>query len=166
MEPFVGEIRYFAFGFAPRGWIFCNGQVLPIQQNQALFALLGTTFGGNGTTNFAVPDLRGRLAQGFNSSFPLGNVTGQSSVTLSINEMPGHTHRPNCNDAPATSASPAGNVWARESQGFPTYASTPSGLMAAGASGVAGASQPHENRMPFLTLNACIAVVGIFPPRT
>ena len=162
-EPFLSEIRIFSFNFAPRGWALCNGQLLPINQNQALFSLLGTTYGGNGQTNFALPDLRGRLPMHTGSWHTLGERGGESAHTLTISEMPTHTHVPNASSADGSLAVPTGNFWGSHSER--PYSANASNLVAMNPTGISnvGGSQPHENRMPCLALNFCIALQGIFP---
>jgi microcystin-dependent protein len=162
-SPFLGEIRIFSFAFAPKGWALANGQTMPIQQNQALFALLGTTYGGNGQTTFALPNLQGRVAMSFNGNHPQGQSAGEASHTLTIQETPTHTHVPNANDAIGTQASPAGAYWANDSNQNATFGSTPTVTLNSAAIGNAGGSQPHSNMMPYLTLSFCIALQGIFP---
>jgi microcystin-dependent protein len=168
-EPFVGEIRMFGFNFAPQGWAMCNGQTLPISQNQALFSLLGTTYGGNGQTTFQLPDLRGRLAnhagQGTGlSPYVLGQNGGTENVTLVQGQMPTHAHSVLANGSPATATRPGGAVLARTTADI--YAAAPDGTtMNAGMIGTAGGSQPHPNLQPYLTVNFCIALQGIFPSR-
>jgi microcystin-dependent protein len=165
---FIGEIQLFAFGYAPRGWALCQGQLLPIQQNQALFSLLGTTYGGNGTTNFALPDFRSRvpLHWGNGAGLPsvvLGERAGAETVSLTQNEMPGHSHVPIASSAVPTVGTPVGNAWAT---GAPAaYGSPPNSAMAAAALANAGGSQPHTNIQPSIVLNFCIALQGIFPSR-
>jgi microcystin-dependent protein len=167
--PFLGEIRIFACNFAPRGWAMCNGQLLPINQNQALFSLLGTNYGGNGQTTFALPNLQGRVAihegQGSGlSAYTLGETGGAESVTLLTTQMPQHTHSVAASSAAATGTRPGGSVPARASTA--AYATTPDGtLMNATMLTTAGGGQPHENRQPYLVLNFCIALQGIFPAR-
>jgi len=175
-EPYVGQIQMFGFNFAPRGWALCDGQLLPIAQNTALFSLLGTIYGGDGRTTFALPDLRGRAAihQGTGpglSGRSIGSRGGVQSVTLNEAQIPSHDH-----SATANAVGPAGNsndaldnFWADDagvSSG--TYHSGPAtGSMNAGAIqvGAAGGGQAHENMQPFLTINFCIALVGVFPSR-
>jgi microcystin-dependent protein len=167
-EPFLGEIRIFPYNFAPRGWAFCQGQILSIAQNTALFSLLGTTYGGNGQTTFALPDLRGRVAvssgQGPGlSSYSLGEETGVESVTLISTEMPAHNHLVNAANSDATDSAPVGNVPAVIPSGG--YTATPTGQMLAGMVSPSGGNQPHTNIQPVLVLNFCIALQGIFPSR-
>lgn len=163
-EPFLGQISIFAFGFAPKGWAQCNGQVMPIAQNQALFALLGTTYGGNGTTTFALPDLRGRVGMHAGPNHPQGQSGGEEAHTLSIAETPSHTHTVPCSTSPATTADPAGASWATNSAGHSPYASTANSQCSPQAIAVTG-GQPHDNMAPTLTLSFCIALTGIFPSR-
>lgn len=163
-EPFLGELRIMSFSFAPQGWALCNGQLLPINQNQALFSLLGTTFGGDGRLTFALPNLRGRVPVCEGPSFSLGQTMGESSHTISIAELPTHTHGLQATTAAATTSSPA-NALLATSRGAPVYgpAAAAVGVMSATAVTQVGGSQPHENRQPFLTLSICIALQGIFP---
>ena len=159
-EPFLSEIRLFSFNFAPKGWALAAGQLLPINQNQALFSLLGTTYGGNGTTNFALPDLRGRVPMHTGQGHDLGKNSGSTTVTLSIAEMAQHTHTMNAvNDTNTGTGQNDALLGAA-----PIYGA-PANLVAMNNSSITstGASQPHENMQPFLTLNYCIALQGIFP---
>jgi microcystin-dependent protein len=167
-QPFLGSITMFGGNFAPRGYAFCAGQILSIAQNSALFALLGTTYGGNGQTTFALPDLRGRapLHEGNSSfgNFALGQVLGSQSVTLTANQLPAHTHTLGANSGPGSGIGPANAVWAR-SPAASNYAASPNiGMNPAAVSG-AGGSQPHNNLSPFLAINFIIALQGIFPSR-
>lgn len=168
-EPFLSEIRIMSFVFAPKGWALCNGQLLPINQNQALFSLLGTTFGGDGRVNFALPDLRARTPIHVGSGHTLGERGGEQAHTLSIAEIPTHTHGLNGSSANASTLAPSGNVLARgtASNGNPInyYDTTLTNLTAMNAGSVtnAGGSQAHLNMQPFLTLSFCIALQGIFP---
>lgn len=161
-EPFLSEIRIFSFNFAPRGWAQCNGQLLPINQNQALFSLLGTTYGGNGTINFALPELRGRVPMHVGGGLVLGQKAGEEFNTLTLNEMPAHTHQAVGSAAGPTVTPPTNNFWASNT-GFTPYGTTANTAMSPQAIGNSGGSQAHENRSPFLTLNMCIALQGIFP---
>ncbi len=160
--PFLSEIRIFSFNFAPKGWAFCNGQTLPINQNQALFSLLGTNYGGNGTTTFQLPDLRGRIPFCYGGVMNLAERAGSETNTLSLSEMPAHTHQVTVASASGTAAGPVGNVFASSSQ--QPYTSNPSsgGLNPASVSSLGG-SQPHSNLPPYTVLNFCIALQGIFP---
>ncbi len=155
-----------SFNFAPKGWALCNGQLLPINQNQALFSLLGTTFGGDGRVNFALPDLRGRVPINMGSGHTLGEVGGEQAHTLSISELPTHTHTLNATSNPGTTLVAATNQLAKTAN--PAYHAPDSGLVAmnAGTLGNVGGSQAHLNMQPFLTLNFCIALQGIFPSQT
>lgn len=161
-EPFLGEIRLFANGYAPRGWLFCEGQILQINQNQALYSLLGSVYGGNGVTTFALPDYRGRVPIHVSSSIPLGTSQGEAAHTLTINEMPQHTHQVSASSNPS-SESPANNVWAELNGAYDPPATMVA--MSQSAIGLSGGSQPHNNMQPYLVLNFAIAVQGIFPSR-
>jgi microcystin-dependent protein len=166
-EPFLSEIRIVSFGFAPKGWALCNGQLLPINQNQALFSLLGTTYGGDGQVTFALPDLRDRVPIHFGQGLglsprQLGLKSGFGSHTLSAPELPAHTHALQVSSAFATQTSPAGRYPARNPAGYPQYGSTADVAMAPAISSV-GDSQPHDNRQPFLGLKFVIALQGSFP---
>lgn len=168
-DPFVAEIRIFPFNFAPRGWAWCDGQLLPLSQNTALFSLLGTTYGGNGANNFALPDLRGRApmhpGQGPGLSLhDLGETGGSETVTLLESEIPAHSHTLSASIRPADALNPAtlavgtgNNVYAPPSN---------TTLAASEALAPAGGSQPHNNMQPYLTFYFCIALQGVFPPRT
>jgi microcystin-dependent protein len=172
-DPFVGEIKMFAFNFAPTGWALCNGQSLPISQNAALFSLLGTTFGGNGTSTFNLPDLQSRVpvhqGQGSGlSPYVMGQATGAETVALISSQMPAHTHSVTCGTAGGNQASPAGGVPAVESTGTSLdYTSvTPNSTMSAAMIGTAGSGLAHPNIQPVLCVNFCIALQGIFPSRS
>jgi microcystin-dependent protein len=162
-EPFLAEIRIMSFIYAPQGWALCNGQLLPINQNQALFALLGTTFGGDGRVNFALPDQRGRTPIHVGSGHTLGEKGGEQAHTLSIAEIPQHTHVVNATTNVATTNAPGGNLLAQSSGQFLYGAASNLTSMAPDAVGNAGGSQAHLNMQPFLTLTFCIALQGIFP---
>lgn len=160
-EPFLSEIRIMSFNYAPLGWALCNGQFLPINQNQALFSLLGTTYGGNGQTTFALPDFRGRTPIHFGNGHTLGERSGQESHTLSISELPTHTHTVSGSQTNASTPVTTGSVPAAANN---VYAN-PTNLTALNSSSITntGGSQPHLNMQPFLSLNFCIALQGIFP---
>lgn len=160
-EPFLSEIRIMSFGFAPKGWALCNGQLLPINQNQGLFSLLGTTFGGDGRVNFALPDLRSRVPIHVGSAHTLGERGGEQAHTLSIAELPTHTHVLSASPSNASAAPAVGNVLAAANNVY----NTPVSLTSLGATSIAnvGGSQAHLNMQPFLTLNFSIALQGIFP---
>ncbi len=161
-EPFLSEIRIMSFNFAPKGWAMCNGQLLPINQNQALFSLLGTTFGGDGRVNFALPDLRGRVPIHVGNSHTLGERAGEQAHTLTLAELTMHTHTVKANSsATAGVATPNGNFLGGGNNAYHTATNlTP--LNAQTVSTVGG-SQAHQNMQPFLTLTFCIALQGIFP---
>jgi len=169
-SPFVAEIRIFPFNFAPQGWAFCNGQLLPLSQNTALFSLLGTTYGGNGKSNFALPNLQGRApmqpGQGPGLSLhDLGETGGTETVTLLESEIPSHSHFLRASQADANSTRPAGELPAT-GIGIGQYASANMMVMGAdGALASSGGNAPHNNMQPYLTLNFCIALQGVFPPR-
>jgi microcystin-dependent protein len=162
-EPFLSEIRIFSFGFAPKGWALCNGQLMPINQNQALFSLLGTTFGGDGRVNFGLPNLQGQTPIHVGNGFTLGQKGGEQNHTLNQSEMPQHVHFGQVQTANATTGAPNNNMLA----GVATFAyrnsvSSPTTLIPQTVTNVGG-SQPHANMQPYLTLNFSIALQGIFP---
>ena len=163
-QPYVGEIRMFAGNFAPAGWMFCDGSLLPISENETLFNLIGTTYGGDGQSTFALPDLRGRVPIHVGSGHTLGERGGEQAHTLSIAELPTHTHSARASSTNGTTPLPSGNTLAA---GNNMYAA-PTNLTSLQASTVAtvGGSQPHVNMQPFLTLSFCIALQGIFPSPT
>ena len=170
-EPFLGMIIIVPYNFSPRGWAFCNGQILPIAQNTALFSLLGTTYGGNGQTTFALPDLRGRVSNSSGqgpglSSYDLGQVGGTESETLTINQMPSHNHIANATSGDGTSSKPEGRFLANSGTST-IYADAiaPSVPLGVQTIGNTGGSQPFSTLQPYLTLNYCIALEGIFPSR-
>jgi microcystin-dependent protein len=159
-DPFLSEIRITSFNFAPKGWALCNGQTLPINQNQALFSLLGTTYGGNGQTTFMLPNLQGRVPISWGMGNTLGQVGGSESVTLTLQQLPQHYHLVNVVNANAN-AGPAGNYFGAANQ---LYQPPPPGTPLANSTiSKTGGSQPHENRQPYLSLNFIIALQGIFP---
>jgi microcystin-dependent protein len=162
-DPFLSEVRLMSFAFAPRGWAQCNGQLLPINQNQALFSLLGTTFGGDGRTTFALPDLRGRTPIGVGSGHALGERGGEPAHTLVSTEMPAHGHILSGTSTPGNTVVPGGNLLAASAnQLYHAPDGSPTGLSQASVASVGG-NQAHENMQPYLTLNYCIALQGIYP---
>lgn len=169
-EPFLSEIRMMSFGFAPKGWALCNGQLLPINQNQALFSLLGTTFGGDGRVNFALPNLQGNVPIHVGQGHTLGERGGQSAHTLNITEIPTHVHQMQATNATATQPSPASDYLAATGTSigaiYSSNAPQFSGALNPAAVGRTGGSQAHLNMQPFLTLNFSIALQGIFPSQT
>ena len=162
-DPFLGEIRLMSFVFPPKGWALCNGQLLPINQNQALFSLLGTTYGGDGRVNFALPDLRGRVPMHTGDGHTLGERGGEAAHTLTLAELATHTHQLTGSGDAATSGQPPGKLPAA-SVGAAAYG-PPTNLvpMAPGAVTAVGGSQPHQNLQPLLTVSFCIALIGVFP---
>lgn len=180
-SPFVAEIRVFPFNFAPRGWAMCNGQLMAISQNTALFSLLGTTYGGDGKSTFALPNFQGNVPMHHGQGpgltpRDLGEMSGVEFVTLLETEMPQHTHNLSAANTQATTPNPSGAVLARGNYDdgtnlgpAPTYipaaSANPKTIMSSFASGVAGGGQPHNNMAPYLTLNFCIALQGVFPAR-
>lgn len=172
-DPFIGEIRLFGFNFAPRGWAQCNGQLLPIAQNTALFAILGTTYGGDGRTTFALPDLQGRTPMhagqgpGLSERY-LGEQGGEQAVTLLNSEIPPHTHAASASTTVADQGTPGGNIWATGAggRGQNFYAAGTDVAMNGQALGASGGNQPHNNMPPYQTLNFCICLYGVFPPRS
>lgn len=171
-NPFVAEIRIYPFNFAPKGWAFCAGQILPLSQNTALFSLLGTTYGGDGKSNFALPNLNGRIAMhpgqlSGGSLYDLGEEGGTEGVTLVLNQMPTHNHAQwGETIANANKGTPSNLATFAKSTGGAVYQTTNSVVMAQNVVGFTGGNQPHNNLMPYLTLNYCIALQGVYPPRT
>jgi microcystin-dependent protein len=169
--PFIGQVIPVPYNFAPQGWALCNGQILSIAQNTALFSLLGTNFGGNGTSTFGLPNLQGRVpidaGQGTGlSNYDPGDTGGADSVTLTLNQLASHTHGALAFGRGGDNNSPSGTVWAKPTTDTPYGASSPPGAMSAASTSVVGGGQPHENRQPYLVLNYIIALAGIFPPRS
>ncbi|GAC1369318.1 MAG: tail fiber protein [Actinomycetota bacterium] len=164
-QPFVGEIRMFAGNFAPQGWMLCEGQILAISEFDTLFQLIGTTYGGNGQSTFALPDLRGRLPLHQGSGFTLGQPGGQESVSLTVNQLPAHAHPLLASPNNATVAAAAGSVLSQTPSYTPYISATPSTALAPSISSVGG-SQPHENLQPYLCINFIISPYGIFPSQT
>lgn len=173
-DPFVAEIRIVPFNFAPRGWAFCSGQILPISQNTALFSLLGTTYGGDGKSTFALPNFVDRApmhsGQGPGLSYhDLGETGGSATVTLSTSELPSHSHSVNSKSTAGNLSSPVGNIWAGGAGRTPPplyQNGAPNVDMNSAAVGVAGGSSPHNNQQPYLGLSFIIALQGVFPPRS
>ncbi len=166
-EPFLSEIRIMSFNFAPKGWALCNGQLLPINQNQALFSLLGTTYGGNGQTNFALPNLRGKVPIHQGSGFTLGESAGQENHTITQTEMPQHMHVLMSNNNTLGNNIPGNTAVLSQSSGAFLYGGAANLVaMAPQAVGTVGGSQAHPNMQPYLTLNFCIALQGIFPSQS
>ena len=164
--PFLGEVRIVTFNYPPKGWAFCNGQILSIQQNQALFSLLGTTYGGNGVQTFALPNLQGNVPVHFGNGIVQGERGGVAEVTITSTTMPAHTHQAQGVSTTANAPSPSGKAWAA-SVDNPYSNNSNIALVAMSAASVAqaGQSQPHENQQPYLALNYVIALEGIFPSR-
>ena len=160
--PYLGEIKIMAFGFAPKNWALCNGQLLPINQNQALFSLLGTTYGGNGQTTFGLPNLQGRVPVHEGSQFSLGQAGGETAHTLTAPEMSAHVHAPMAGGEMADRTSPDGNYWAA-SGAHTAYSNALGETMSPNTVAPVGGNQPHENMSPYLVLNFCISLTGIFP---
>jgi microcystin-dependent protein len=168
-QPYVGEIRMFGGNFEPYGWYFCDGRLLPISENEVLFTLIGTTYGGDGESTFALPDLRGRLplhvgTGAAGTTYQLGENGGQETVTLNVTQLPGHAHVLQASSSPGVEEAPAGRVLARASTGR-AYASGSSAVMGASVQ-PAGGNQPHENMQPYLCISFIISLYGIFPSQT
>lgn len=169
-EPFLAEVRIVGFNFAPRGWSFCDGQILPINQNQSLYSLLGTTYGGDGRTSFALPDLRGRTPIHVGDGFQQGQKSGEEAHFLAANEMPNHGHTLNATTSNASTGAagsqPSNKVWANSPISiYHDYAAGNAQNMATNTVANGGGGQGHDNMQPFLALNYCIALRGLFPSR-
>jgi microcystin-dependent protein len=162
-DAYLGEIRMLGGNYAPVGWMMCDGSVLSISQNEALFALLGTTYGGDGQTTFALPDLRGRAPMHQSPQYPMGMKAGVESVTLNTNNLAAHTHVPSAQSANGTASSPANAVWAGNSDYTCFTQGAPNTNFNAGSIGPAGGNVPHDNMMPYVAINYIIATQGIFP---
>ena len=166
-SPFVGEIRMFGGNFAPAGWAFCNGALLAIDQNDVLFNLIGTTYGGDGQTTFALPNLQSRIPIHVGPGFALAQTGGAEAVTLTTNQIPSHSHVPLANTAAGTQNSPANGLWASTNPSINQYSAVaPSENFAPTAIGSTGGSQPHDNMVPFLAINFILSLFGIFPSQT
>ncbi len=166
-QPYVGEIRMFAGNFAPAGWMFCEGQLLPISEYETLFNLIGTTYGGDGQSTFQLPDLRGRLPIHQGNGFTLAETGGVETVTLTASQIPAHTHPLLVSTTVAQGSSPSGNVTGQSGSSTHIYRpATPGQQMAANASGSTGGSQPHDNFQPYLCIDFIISLFGVFPSQT
>src|SRR5689334_3736781 len=164
-SPFIGEIRMFGGNFPPNGWAFCNGALIPISENDALFNLIGTTYGGDGQETFALPNLQSRVPVHVGPGFALGQSGGTESVTLTVSQIPSHSHVPLCNSANGGPAGPAAGFGAQNSQNL--YSTdAPSLAMLNGVLGSTGGSQPHDNMIPFLAINFILSLFGVFPSQT
>lgn len=164
-QPYVGEIRMFAGNFAPAGWMFCEGQLLPISENETLFNLIGTTYGGDGQSTFALPDLRGRIPLHQGNGFILAETGGVEEITLTVQQIPVHSHPFLASASPGTSSAPQNNVLAKTTTGFLYINENPTQAMAAVITNTGG-SQPHTNFQPYLCVNFIISLFGIFPSPT
>jgi len=162
-EPFLGEIKIISWNFPPKGWTFCNGQLLPINQNQALFSILGTTYGGDGRVNFGLPNLQGRSPVHVGNGIALGELGGETAHTLNISEIPAHNHVPVGSSSDPAFPGAGGNLWCAHSSPAGTYSTTGNSAMNPQCLLPTGGSQPHENMSPYLVLNFIIALQGIFP---
>jgi microcystin-dependent protein len=169
-SPYIGEIRMFAGNFAPAGWALCQGQLVPISENDALFNLIGTTYGGDGQNTFALPNLQSRvpvhMGTGAGQTVTIGQTGGEEEVTLTVNQIPAHSHVPQCDGTGNSSNSPSATVWAGTTTLKQFSSSAPNVSMAANALGSAGGSQPHDNMVPFLAINFIISLFGVFPSQT
>jgi len=165
-SPFIGEIRMFAGNFAPVGWAFCNGALIPISENDALFNLIGTTYGGDGQSTFALPNLQSRVPVHVGPGFALGQSGGAETVTLTVSQIPAHSHVPLASSSPGTQSNPQNGVWAANTTLSPYENTAPSINMDPGAMGSSGGSQPHDNMIPFLVINFILSLFGIFPSQT
>jgi microcystin-dependent protein len=171
-QPYIGEIRLVGFNFAPAGWAFCNGQLMAISENETLFNLIGTTYGGDGQSTFALPNLQSRViihqGQGPGlSNYIIGEIAGVETVTVTTAQLPIHNHTANCSSSAGSESSPVGHIWSADAAGLTAeYSNSQNGQMNAAAIGQSGGNQPHENRMPFLAMNYIISLFGIFPSQT
>jgi microcystin-dependent protein len=165
-DPYVGEIRMFAGNFAPQGWAFCNGQLVSIAENNVLFALIGTTYGGDGQNTFALPNLQSRVPVHQGNGYTFAQMAGVETVTLTANQLPTHSHGPQCNAGSGTLNSPSGNVWAAAASAKQFTDQAANSVMNAAAMTSSGGSQPHDNMVPYLAVNFIISLFGIFPSQT
>src|SRR5579872_2424668 len=165
-SPFIGEIRMFGGNFAPVGWAFCNGALIPISENDALFNLIGTTYGGDGQSTFALPNLQSRVPIHVGPGFALGQSGGVESVTLTTSQIPAHGHVPQCNASPGSQPNPQNGTWANQATLVPYSTSAPNIAMDPGAIGSSGGSQPHDNMIPFLVINFILSLFGVFPSQS
>jgi microcystin-dependent protein len=166
-SPYIGEIRMFGGNFAPVGWAFCEGQLIPISENPTLFALIGTTYGGDGQTTFALPDLRGRLPMHQGPGFAIGQRAGTETETLTTSQIPAHVHQAVCSAGSGDSGTPVGKFWSTDPAGnTAAYNESGGSKMATGALGTVGGSQPHTNLSPYLCVSFIISLFGIFPSQT
>ena len=163
MEPYISEIRIVSFDFAPKGWALCNGQILPIAQNQALFSLIGTTYGGDGVNNFALPNLQSRVPVNFGTKHTLGQIGGEETHSLTTNEMPSHSHSVGASNDVPNQGLPTGNMWGTNGD---AYSVNMNGSMNAASIGKTGSGLGHQNMQPYLVLNYIIALTGIYPSRS
>jgi len=165
-QPYVGEIRMFAGNFAPAGWMFCEGQLLPISEYETLFNLIGTTYGGDGQSTFALPDLRGRIPLHFGNGFTLAETGGAETITLTVSQIPAHTHPFIASNATGDQVNASGNLPASSFNVTPYINDVPTGNMSAAAISAVGGSQPHNNFQPYLCVDFIISLFGIFPSQT
>lgn len=165
-QPYVGEIRMFAGNFAPSGWMFCEGQLLPISENETLFQLIGTTYGGDGQDTFSLPDMRGRIPIHQGNNFILAETGGAEEITLTVNQIPAHSHPFLVSSGSATSANPSNNLVAKTNDADVYYEDTPNQNMRTQAVSSVGGSQPHTNFQPYLCIDFIISLFGIFPSPT
>jgi microcystin-dependent protein len=165
-SPFIGEIRMFGGNFAPVGWAFCNGALIPISENDALFNLIGTTYGGDGQETFALPNLQSRIPVHVGPGFALGQSGGTESVTLTVSQIPAHSHVPQCFAAGGNQNKPDAGVWASSSPATYYASAAPSVTMDPAAIGSSGGSQPHDNMVPFLVINFILSLFGVFPSQS
>jgi microcystin-dependent protein len=164
-DPYVGEIRMFAGNFAPIGWAFCDGSILSISDNETLFNLIGTTYGGDGQLTFALPNLQSRVPMHMGNGFTLAQTGGVEQVTLTVNQIPSHSHVPQADSGLGGQTSPGGNTWANSTT-LPYSANAPNASMDPAAIGLEGGSQPHDNMIPFVVVNFIISLFGIFPTQS